>query len=141
MAGTTVISLDRSVQLTMEWMHGIRNELGWDDDERVYDATKAVLHAVRDRLPIEESAKFSAQLPLVMKGIYYEQYDPTGKPLTIRSREEFLELVRSNFTGALDAEEAVRGVMRGLSRKMGKDALEKVALHMPGNIKDLFEVA
>ena len=140
MAGMTVISLDRSVQHTMEWMHNIKEELGWDNDERIFEATKAVLHAVRDRLPIEESAKFSAQLPLVLKGVYYEQYDPTGKPLNIRSREEFLDLVRRGFTGALDAEEAVRGVIRGLSRRMGQEPLVKVAMIMPEHIRDLFMV-
>jgi uncharacterized protein (DUF2267 family) len=39
----------------------IRDELGWEDDERVYDATKAVLHTIRDRLPVEEAMKFQAQ--------------------------------------------------------------------------------
>jgi hypothetical protein len=30
-----------------------------------------------------------------MKGIWIEQYDPTDKPLRLRSREEFLNKVRS----------------------------------------------
>ena len=138
MTGTTIIALNRSMQVTMEWLHEIRNELRWDDDERVYDATKAVLHSVRDRLPLEDATKFSAQLPLILKGIYFDQYDPTGKPLKLRSREAFLNHVRENFPGTVvDPEVAVRGVLRGIAKKSGPHALEKIALSMPEDIRDL----
>jgi len=138
MTGTTVIALSTSMQLTMEWLHDIRDELGWDSDERVYDATKAVLHAVRDRLPLEEMAKFSAQLPMVMKGVFYDQYDPTGKPLKLRTREEFLEYVRQLFPDpAFNPEESVRGVMKGIRKRIDKEPLEKIARSMPEGIQDL----
>jgi uncharacterized protein (DUF2267 family) len=138
MTGTTIIALNRSMQVTMEWLHEIRNELKWDDDERVYDATKAVLHAVRDRLPLEDMMKFSAQLPLIMKGMYFDQYDPTDKPLKLRTRAAFLDHVRENFPGSnVDPEEAVRGVMRGIAKRSGPRTLEKISMSMPEDIRDL----
>ncbi len=138
MTGTTIIALNRSMQVTMEWLHAIRDELKWDDDERVYDATKAVLHAVRDRLPLEDMTKFSAQLPLIMKGLYFDQYDPTDKPLKLRTRAAFLNHVRENFPGAnVDPEVAVRGVMRAIAKKSTPHAVEKIALSMPEDIRDL----
>lgn len=136
---TSMRSMDRTIQTAMEWMHGIKDELKWDDDDRIYNATKAVLQAVRDRMPVEKAVQFSAQLPVIMKGMYFDQYDPTGKPLTIRSREEFFELVRSNFVGNLDAEDAVKGVMRGLHRKMPDEAFNDIRNAFPENLRDLFE--
>lgn len=122
----------------MEWMQEIKAELGWEDDERVYAATRAVLHAVRDRLPPEEAARFSDQLPLIMKVMFFEQYDPTDKPLKLRTREEFLDYVQRGFPGGnIDAERTVRGVMGAVGRRVDRDTLEKVSMSMPEAIGDL----
>ena len=138
MSGTTIVALNRSMQTTMEWLHDIRDELGWDDDERVYDATKAVLHTIRDRIPLEVMAKFAAQLPMVLSGVFYDQYDPTKQPAKLRSREDFLERIRENSPEQnMNSEEAVRGVMKGLGNRVGQDSLDKIALNMPENIRDL----
>lgn len=138
MTGTTILALNRSMQTTMEWLNEIQAELGWEDDERVYNATKAVLHTIRDRLPLEEAAKFSAQLPMIMKGMYFDQYDPTGKPLKLRSREDFLNHVRENFPDpAFNPEDAVRGVMKGIGKRTNWESTEKFALNMPESIRDL----
>jgi len=55
-----------------------------------YVALRATLHALRDRLPVEETAELAAQLPMLVRGVYYEGWDPTGKPVRERSLEGFL---------------------------------------------------
>lgn len=52
-----------------------------------------MLHCLRDRLSVDQAAHLSAQLPLLVRGIYYESYHPAGKPEKVRSRAEFLEHV------------------------------------------------
>jgi len=42
------------------------------DERRAYNALRAVLHALRDRLTTEEIAQFGAQLPTFVRGVYYE---------------------------------------------------------------------
>ncbi|MFP3951157.1 MAG: DUF2267 domain-containing protein [Candidatus Bathyarchaeia archaeon] len=139
---TSVRSLDSTIQTTMEWLNIVQEELKWPDEERVYDATKAVLQALRDRLPIEEAHEFAAQLPMLMKGIYFDGYDPTDKPLKIRSREEFLERVRKNFGNQpLDAEKATKAVLRMLYKKLSGGELEDIKGNMPNDIKGLFTAA
>jgi uncharacterized protein (DUF2267 family) len=51
-----------------------------------------VLHALRDRLTVNEAAQFGAQLPMLVRGIYYEGWDPTRLPVKM-NREEFLQRV------------------------------------------------
>lgn len=108
------------------------------DEGRVHSATKGVLHAIRGRLPLEEAAKFSAQLPIVLKGVYFDQYDPTSKPVKLRSRENFLNYVHEDFPDpAFSPEEAVRGVMSGIGNRTNRETIEYFSLNMSESIRDL----
>lgn len=142
MTSTGVRSLDRAIQNTMEWLNDVKKELGWPDDDRVYGATKAVLQALRDRLPPEEAIQLAAQLPMLMKGFYFDGYDPTDKPLTIRDRDRFYELVRERFgEQPLNAETATRAVLAVLYRRVSKGQMEDVKSSMPDALKGLFTAA
>lgn len=135
-----ITSLDRSIHLTMEWLKEIQEEFRWPDMNRVYSATKAVLLATRDRVTVVEAHHFAAQIPLVMKGMFFDGYNPSDKPLNIRNQEEFLEHVRYHFgDNPLDAENAVRTVARVLRRKISPGQYEDVVGNMPENIQKLYK--
>lgn len=137
-----VSSLDRSIQLSMKWLNEVGEELRWPDEERVYDATKAVLNALRDRLPVGEAVEFAAQLPMLLKGIYYDSYDLGGKPLKIRDREEFFDLIRDNFGGeALNPREPMIAFLKVYLRKTGTGEFEDIKRVMPEELRGLFEAA
>jgi len=48
------------------------------------------LHAVRNRIGPENAAHLGAQLPMLIRGLYYEGWDPTGKPTKERHEAQFL---------------------------------------------------
>ncbi len=140
---TNILSLDRAIQNTILWLNDIQEELGWDSRDNVYQATKAVLQTIRDRLPVEEVVHLSANLPLVMKGMLMDGYDLRDKPLRVRSLEEFYDNVQDNYDGlrrnTIDTDEASHAVIRALNNRMGGGEMTKVAAVMPEKIKRLFE--
>lgn len=107
-----VQSWDSTIQKSTEWLKDVKSRLGWEDDQRVYLATKATLTALRDRLPPQEAAHFGAQLPMLLRGAYYDGYNPAWKPMKIRKPEEFYELVQRNAASAdIPAEQATKAVL------------------------------
>jgi len=90
---TEVPILETTVQKTHIWLKEIAEHMGWEDQQLAYIALRAVLQALRDRLPIEVIAKFGAQLPLLIRGIFYEGWGPSQTPLRIHRLEDFLALV------------------------------------------------
>jgi uncharacterized protein (DUF2267 family) len=96
----------------------ISNYLDWGDRSRAYQALRAVLHAIRDRLPVEEAAHLRAELPMLARGFYYESWKPSATPVKIKALHEFYDLVASNCAAAdpnvnpLRATEAVMHVLR-----------------------------
>ncbi|GII23112.1 DUF2267 domain-containing protein [Planosporangium mesophilum] len=99
MAGTTGYhSFDTTVDKTNRLLKEIEQEYGWPKDRRnqSYAALRGVLHALRDRMTVEEAAQFAAQLPMLVRGLYYEGWDPSHVPVRM-GRDEFLGRVRQEF--------------------------------------------
>jgi uncharacterized protein (DUF2267 family) len=87
--------VERTIQKTHIWLKDIAESMGWEDQHLAYLALRAVLQALRDRLPVEITAKLGAQLPILIRGIYYEGWVPAHTPVKVRHLEEFLGLVAS----------------------------------------------
>jgi uncharacterized protein (DUF2267 family) len=135
---TGVTSFDQSLNTTVGWLKDLQEEMGLDDEQRAFRVMRAVLHALRDRLTIEEVADFAAQLPMLLQGVYYHGWTPRGKPQKIRSRDEFLDRVSENLMREHDPEEAVRAVFLVLERRMPGGEIEDVKGILPGPIRDLW---
>jgi uncharacterized protein (DUF2267 family) len=134
-------SLDRSVAKTREWIVETATELGTDDQRAAYRALKAVLHAVRDRIAVNECAQLAAQLPLVLRGAYYEDWVPSRVPETYRDREEFLRrIIRdAKLAGQTEASYAAAAVVTVVSRHVSPGELEDVMRGLPTDVRELLE--
>jgi uncharacterized protein (DUF2267 family) len=135
---TGVRTFDQSLETTKEWLQAVQEQMGLDDEQRAFRVLRAVLQTLRDRLTVEEAAQFAAQLPMLLQGVYYHGWTPTGKPLKIRSRQEFLDLVAAGLMRQHDPEEACRTVFRVLEEKMPGGVLEDVKRILPEPIRDLW---
>jgi uncharacterized protein (DUF2267 family) len=94
---TGVTVLDHTVQETKVWLKGVEEEVGLDTRQQAYNATRAVLHALRDRLPPEVAIKLGAQLPILVRGIYYEGWHAAGTPTKERHVGEFVDHVEAEL--------------------------------------------
>ncbi len=135
-------SIDKSTQKTKEWLHEVQRELGWEDENMVYIATRSVLQTLRDRLPVEEAVELADELPMVMKGMYYEGYRASGKPEKIKNREEFFQKVHEKSPRKpLRTEEATRVVFHMLEKKLGgAGEIRQVKHNLPKDLQMLWEI-
>ena len=62
---------DKTIQTTNIWLNEIMERLG-PDRQVAWKVLSTVLHKLRDRLPLELAAHLGAQLPLLVRGVYYD---------------------------------------------------------------------
>ena len=128
MSLTTCRPIEITLHTTNLWLEDLMKELGWKDRDQAYQALRVVLHALRDRLPEEAMAALAAQLPLLIRGIYYEGWDPSGKPLNEPQKEDFLCTDR----GGLPEQPGGRSGEGRLGRLQGPEEVCDVRRH-PGH--------
>ena len=136
MASTGLDTFDKTIHKTNTLLKNIESELGWEKHRNLsYAALRAVLHALRDRLTVREAADLAAQLPLLVKGIFYDGWNPSSVPKKIH-KEEFLAEIRKNFAFSLDRSinELVIVVVKVLRKYVSEGELEDVLSVLP---KDL----
>lgn len=130
----------RTVDQTQRWLKGVTEALGLADEDEAWAVLRGVLLHLRDRLPPDEAADLGAQLPTLVRGVYYEAWKPSATPEKDRSRDEFLTRVAERMGGRrdLDFENAVRVVFALLATELDGGEIDEVAQAMPGPVRDLW---
>jgi uncharacterized protein (DUF2267 family) len=142
MSTTGLDVFDKTLQTTNIWLQEIAESIG-PDRQRCYHALRAVLFALRDRLTPDESAHLAAQLPLLVRGIFYDGYSPAGKPDKVRTREQFLAKINEHLgqIRSIGSDDAARAVFKVLHQHITRGELEEVKLSLPQDIRTLFPMS
>jgi uncharacterized protein (DUF2267 family) len=142
MSATGLEVFDRTLHKTNIWLKDLMEMLNLSERQQAYIALRATLHALRDRLTIEETAQLSAQLPMLIRGFYFEGWDPTGKPVKERHREEFLARIeREMGRYETDPELIARAVFAVISNHISEGEIENIEQVLPREIRDLWPSA
>ena len=125
------------------WLKKVAECLGIQDRDKAGRIFRAVLHALRDRLPASEAAHLGAQLPIIWKGVYYDGYRPNREPVRIRHEEDWLQFIyekdpvakANDFPTLEDAKQAFEGVMLALRELLSAGQYEQVTQGLHREIK------
>jgi uncharacterized protein (DUF2267 family) len=143
MSGTGLSTFDETVQLSNVWLNELMRAVDWDDKHRAYRLLRATLHALRDRLTVEEAVQLGAQLPMLIRGLYYEGWHLSDKPLTERTKGEFLGHIEAAFSQDpnADTEGLVKEVFKLIARKISSGEIEDVKRTLPAPVRALWPSA
>lgn len=139
MAKTRSQTLDQSVQSAQAWIDRVAEQFATDDRDFALRVTKAYLHALRDQLPVADAAHFAAQLPDLLRGVFYEGWSPTRVPVHMTLEE----LVRRFATEAIIGENEVPKVAWAVAAALDASMtnLDKAVERLRRDIRALLQPA
>lgn len=137
---TIPATISHTVQQTQEWLKEVRDNAGLADESEALSALRAVLHQLRDRLSIAETAQLAAELPLLIRGIFYESWQPTHVPdKSIKSQQDFLDGVKRRLQPHQhDPETVVRVVFMILAHHLDPGEISDIIGQLPDSQKELW---
>jgi uncharacterized protein (DUF2267 family) len=130
---------DKTLQTTRIWLAEIMDETGLGEPV-AWSVLGAVLRAMRDRLPMGLAAHLGTELPLLVRGAYYDQWSPAAPPGRYRSLERFLGCVTANLVTSrpVDPQDAARAVFGVLSRHVPEGSVKEVRGALPAAVQALW---
>ena len=140
MSAAGLSTFDETVQLSNMWLNELMRAVNWGDKKRAYRLLRATLHALRDRLMAHEVVQFGAQLPMLIRGLYYDGWHMTDTAPAGRTKSEFLAHVEATFKQDpnADTEQLVREVFKLLARKISSGEIDDVMHMLPPEVRALW---
>ncbi|WP_157016686.1 DUF2267 domain-containing protein [Mesorhizobium xinjiangense] len=139
MTHTTISSFTQAAQQAQQWVNELAADLNWREP-RAYRLFRSVLHALRDWLSPEEAADLSAQLPVLVRGVFFEGWQPQESPVWDRKKDDFVFRIASDLGDDMpnDADTAIAAVFRLLDRHISPGEIRQVRNAMKKSLRQLW---
>jgi uncharacterized protein (DUF2267 family) len=137
MSRTGVDSLDRSIDKTNMWLADVASSFGTEDRRLAYRVTRSWLHNLRDRLPVPVAAHIAAQLPELLRGVFYDGWNPSKVPIKFGRDEYISRFARDAQIHHSEVPMAGRNVSSAMRKHMSEGAINEALGVLPGDIRDL----
>ncbi len=141
MPKTSVHTLDTAPQVVADWLSDLQDTLKLSDKARSYKIMRTVLHTLRDWITIDEAAQLSAQLPILVRGIFYDGWNPSTRVPRPHGKQAFLERVNASFTKEPlpDTEKAIAAVFALLAKHVSAGELGDIRGSMTKDLQVLWD--
>lgn len=136
----TIDLFNGSLMKTTEMFKELETYLGISERRRSYHIFRVVLHAIRDRLPVNEAADLAAQLPLILKGVFYDGWVPAHMPEKMR-KDEFLARISSeiNLGSSFSAEDVLQIVIAVLKNHISEGEFDDIKAIWPKELREIID--
>ena len=140
MVRSSTPTIDRAEEVAHDWINELGDYLDWSNDARTHRLLRTVLHAIRDFLTVDEAADLAAQLPVLIRGIYYEGWDPSSTPARPHTAVAFMDRINAAFERdpLENPEAAVACVIKLLYRHVTSGEMTQVRRSMRKDLHFLF---
>ncbi len=132
---------DSTVQHTNLWLKDLMARIPTTDRHYAYQLLRATLHIFRDRIGPENAVHFGAQLPMLIRGFYYEGWQPSKPQTKTRHLDEFLAAIEEEAGRSLGAGAGakVKAVFAVIADKIDAHEIEKLRRVLPHELKALLQ--
>jgi uncharacterized protein (DUF2267 family) len=139
MSRTGVDSLDRSIERTNQWLGDVASSFETEDRKLAYRVTRSWLHTLRDRLPVTVAAHLAAQLPELLRGVFYEGWNPSKVPTKYDRDEYIARFARNAQIHNTEVQKASQLVTSAMRRHLSDGVVNEAFGVLPADIRELIE--
>jgi uncharacterized protein (DUF2267 family) len=136
---TRVAALDHAMDVAHTWIGDVANEFGTEDREFAYRVLRAWLHTLRDRLTVEASAHFAAQLPELIRGIFYQAWNPDAVPQKYNAEAYTARFAREANIALDDVGKAAAATTAAVLHHLPVAQMDKALGQLPAEIRNILQ--
>ncbi|MEI9412239.1 DUF2267 domain-containing protein [Mesorhizobium salmacidum] len=132
-------TFNHAAQQAQQWVNELAKDLGWSEPS-AYRLMRSVLRTLRDWLSPAETADLSAQLPVLVRGVYFDGWKPSPEPACERKKRDFITSVRASFgyDDEIDFDIAINAVFTLLERHISHREIVQIRSSMKKSLRELW---
>lgn len=119
------------------WLSTLAQQLGTEDRHHAYRLLRAWLHTVRDRVTVDSAAHFAAQLPMLLRGLFFDGWTPSQVPVKFDAEQLVLTVAQEANLSLADARTAIPSVTEALAQRCAPGQLDHLFAQLPAPIRAL----
>ncbi len=98
------------------------------------------LHQIRDHLLVDEVAQLAAQLPLLIRGMFFEGWVPKNTPVKQRHLQDFISDIEQHVGSVADyrGSEDIQKVFKLINAKISRGEILDVRASLPEEIRSFW---
>jgi len=129
--------IDHSVHLAHEWINELAGRLDWSSKRSALRLMRVTLHHIRDHLQVDELAQFSAQLPVFIRGFFFEGWVPKRTPIKERRCADFVAFIDSQMDDSEEYRglEDIKCVFDLLNARLSRGEIEDIRASLPEDLR------
>jgi uncharacterized protein (DUF2267 family) len=139
MSFTGVDSLDTSISKSNAWLADIDTAFGTKDRRLAYRVLRAWLHCLRDGLSVDLAANFAAQLPELLRGIFFDSWNPSRVPHKYDRNEFIARFAREAQIRDSDVAKSAKVVTAVARKHMSAGGVAHPFDHLPAGVREVLE--
>lgn len=136
----SIETFNQTLEKSHLWLKDLKRIGNFNSEEEAYSILRATLHAIRDRLIVNQAVHLAAELPMLIRGLYYEGWKPEATPQEM-SKNEFIETVRANLhqaSNTIDPETGAKAIFHLLERKISSGEISHIKSELPTDLKEFW---
>ncbi|MFH0243061.1 DUF2267 domain-containing protein [Streptomyces sp. HK10] len=141
MSATHAAEFEHVIHTANIWLKAVSEALGTEDRHLANRVLRTWLHTLRDRLTVDAAAHFAAQLPELLRGVYYDGWVPSAAPVKY-DREAYVNRFAQE---ALVSTEAVPRIAPAVTETvrghLSPGQLERALDQLPHDVRAVLEPA
>lgn len=132
--------LDRTWQKTHEWVNELRDRLDWSSYQDALRLLRVTLHQIRDRVHVNEAAQLSAQLPILIRGMFFEGWQPHLVPLPERRAGDLVDAIEHHVGDVMEyrGRQDIVTVFKLLNARISAGEVNDIRANLPEGIRALW---
>ena len=129
---------------SFDWLDQVAARFNGERND-AYCALRAVLTTLRDALPVESAVALAIRIPLLIRGVFFDGYEPARPPIRLNDVDAFVgeverrlqAKVSSRLTDmtAIDAEVAVDAVIAVLAGHLDPATAATIRKSLPASVQ------
>lgn len=136
---TKVSALEHAAETAHIWVNDVAKEFDTEDKEFAYRVLRAWLHSLRDRLTVEAAAHFAAQLPDLIRGVFYAGWNPNAVPDKYDAEAYTLRFAKEANIALNDVGKAAAATTAAALHHLPAAHMDKALNRLPADIRTLLQ--